>query len=687
MATFVCLVMTSSVSVVCSAVDTESGWGTATLIETTNLGGADDPQVAVDSSGNAMVVWSQYDGIRNNIWSNRYVVGSGWGIPQVVDNRDVSAWDPQIAIDDLGNAIAVWRQYEGTQMSVWSSRYVLGIGWGQAQTIEADDTSAVSSPQIAVDGSGNAIAVWHQWDGTCTSLYSNRYAVGVGWGGVQLVETDDTGHAENAQIAADDSGNAIAVWTLDDGSRIGIWSNRYVVGTGWEVPQPIEDDYSGDSHDPQVAVDGSGNAMAVWSQDDGTSHQDVWSNRYVVGTGWGEAQLVEFSDTVWAGVADVGVDDSGNAIAVWVEWDGNYGNVSSNRYVVGTGWGEVQRIESDELLTSSVRPQIAVDGSGNATAVWSDIKDWSYWNVSSNRYVVGMGWGTEQLIDSSDAGSVTPESPRVAVDESGGATVVWSQYDGTCLSIWANRYVVPDITPPSLSLVTPADGLTTETPVVTASGTTESGVSLVVNGISVAVESDGSFSCEIALLEGENTITTTATDASDNSATVSVSVTYVNPVRELEEELSDALEELIIVQDELSNALDELAVLLDELDGTQDELDSLEDDLETTKDDLDAIEEELDATKDELNTTQADLGSVEDELSATQDDLASAEEELSSTSDDLESVKSQNIALMVVLAIVAILAVVMSAMFMSLRKKIAGMDVKAADEEPPPPQS
>lgn len=46
--------------------------------------------------------------------------------------------------------------------------------WGTADTIEAGDGTA-STPQIAFDGSGNAIAVWYQHDGTYYSIYANRY--------------------------------------------------------------------------------------------------------------------------------------------------------------------------------------------------------------------------------------------------------------------------------------------------------------------------------------------------------------------------------------------------------------------------------------------------------------------------------------------------------------------------------
>ena len=42
------------------------------LIEDDNRGDALGQWVAVDSNGNAIVVWAQSDGTRLNIWSNRF---------------------------------------------------------------------------------------------------------------------------------------------------------------------------------------------------------------------------------------------------------------------------------------------------------------------------------------------------------------------------------------------------------------------------------------------------------------------------------------------------------------------------------------------------------------------------------------------------------------------------------------
>ena len=629
---FVCLALMSNVSVLCSATESETGWGVATLIETDSSGTADTPQVCVDDSGDVTAIWHQYDGTRYNIWSNRYVDGTGWGIATLVETDNMgSAFGPQIAVDGSGSVTAVWHQYDGTRDNIYANRYVVGTGWRSPTLIETDNTGSAYNADVAIDDSGNATAVWYQYDGTRYNIWSNRYVVGTGWDSAILIETDNNGSALNPKVAVDDSGNVTAVWFQWDGARNNIWSNRYVVGTGWGSAALIETD-SGTALEPRVAVDGLGDVTAVWHQSDGTRY-NIWSNKYVVSAGWGLATLIETDNAGHAQYPELAVDFSGDVTAVWHQSDGTRHNIWSNRYVDGTGWGVATLIETDDT-GAALYPQLATDASGDVTAVWTQ-SDGTRWNAWSNRYVDGTGWGTATLIETDNAGSAS--SPEVAVDSSGDVTAVWHQPDGIYNSIWSNRYLEPDVTPPTLSLDSPSDGFITERATVTVSGTTEPDAALSINGISVTVESDGSFSCVIALVEGENTITATVKDSSDNSAMFSVGVTYINPVAGLEEELDDALEDL-------NDALEELNAVQGGLNGTLDELDTLRDNLDAT------------------------------------------EEELIGTSDDLESLKSQILALIAVLAVVAILAVVMSVMSMSLRKKIAGMEVKAADDEPPPPQ-
>lgn len=80
-----------------------------------------------------------------------------------------NANNPRITVDSLGNAIAVWEQSDGTRENIWAN-WTVGGAWQNTELIEADNTSHADSPQVAVDAVGNFIAVWQQGG----NIWANR---------------------------------------------------------------------------------------------------------------------------------------------------------------------------------------------------------------------------------------------------------------------------------------------------------------------------------------------------------------------------------------------------------------------------------------------------------------------------------------------------------------------------------
>src|SRR5690606_40954147 len=106
-------------------------------------------------------------------------------------------------------------------------------------------------------------------------------------------------------------------------------ATRYVVGTGWEIATLIETDDTGAAESPQVAVDAKGNAIAVWQQSDGSSSY-IWASRYDIEEGWGTATLVD--DMSGVSSLQLGAARSGEAIAVWQQHDGSRYNIRASHY-------------------------------------------------------------------------------------------------------------------------------------------------------------------------------------------------------------------------------------------------------------------------------------------------------------------------------------------------------------------
>ncbi len=161
--------------------------------------------------------------------------------------------------------------------------------------IETDDAGSPYDPELAFDTHGNVLAVWSKTDGIRSNIWAKRYTAATNsWEAAVKIETDDTGNAYDPQIVTDASGNALAIWSQNDGYRLNIWSNRYIAeANSWSIPELIETNTSGHANNPQLAIDTAGNAVAIWSENRGI-HPQYWTNRYNTATGqWGTASLLD----------------------------------------------------------------------------------------------------------------------------------------------------------------------------------------------------------------------------------------------------------------------------------------------------------------------------------------------------------------------------------------------------------
>jgi len=414
----------------------DGSWGTAEVAENDATNHFDTPSLVLEDNGDAIVVWRSY-GTSYDIWANRYVSGSGWGTPELIETNANNAYNPHIAADGHGNAIAVWQQSDGTKVSIWANRYVAGSGWSTAELIEADDAGDTSNPRIAFDGSGNATAVWTQSDGVNINTVANRYTAGSGWGSAEIIDSENLGDVTtyDTWIAASANGDAIAVWRQSNGTLFNIWANRYDAASGlWGGAVKIENMDVNHTFSPRIAMDSSGNATAVFSYYDGSS-QRIYANRYVAGSGWSGAVPID-DNPGSTGYPWVSLDDNGNAVVIWQD---NGISIGANRYTAGSGWGTPELIDNQTGGLGEETSQVVGDAQGNAIAIWIQ-DDGTTYSVWSNRYVAGSGWKGAERIESDDTNPVYNFGvSSLAVNGRGQAMAVWRQTDSSD-SIWVNRF-------------------------------------------------------------------------------------------------------------------------------------------------------------------------------------------------------------------------------------------------------
>jgi hypothetical protein len=173
----------------------------------------------------------------------------------------------------------------------------------------------------------------------------------------------------------DPAGNAMAVWMESANGRPSIWGRRYDAATdSWGTAVTLESDDSIDMAQPRVAMDGQGNAAALWNDfvlpPAGPQPGTIYAAVFTASAGtWSLPFVVEHSDITCLATSGVSMSAAGQAVAVWSGCD------SSVQAASFTGPADVQLIDLGSLAASPAcavggAPDIAADPGGDAVAVW-----------------------------------------------------------------------------------------------------------------------------------------------------------------------------------------------------------------------------------------------------------------------------------------------------------------------------
>src|SRR5438874_586268 len=104
-----------------------------------------------------------------------------FGGPVDLSAAGQNAGEPQVAFDGSGNALAVWRRSNGTNFIVQSAFRPAGGAFGAPVDLSAAGQNAFQ-PQVAFDGAGNALAVWERSNGTNNIVQSSFRPAGGAFG-------------------------------------------------------------------------------------------------------------------------------------------------------------------------------------------------------------------------------------------------------------------------------------------------------------------------------------------------------------------------------------------------------------------------------------------------------------------------------------------------------------------------
>lgn len=305
----------------------QSGWSMPELFaDNTHPNGS--PKVAISENGTIVATWMTADDYRYNIWGRSYIPGSGWASAQMIETQTgYHSVFPQLAIDSAGSVIVVWSKENSSgypnRSDIWTNRYSVASGWGVAFKLEAEETFSAVYPIVKIDNSGNAIALWSQSINSAgRRAFAARYSVSTGWGSPFMIESAGS-YNDGFDISFDSEGNAVAAWRSWDGSNYSLKVATYSNLLGWAPETTIDGTVHPTSAAgyPLVAHVGNGSTNIVWTRHDGT-RTNSYSVPYLVESGFGQTVLIE---PLEGGNSDhmrmTGVGN-GQVVAAWIKPDG-----------------------------------------------------------------------------------------------------------------------------------------------------------------------------------------------------------------------------------------------------------------------------------------------------------------------------------------------------------------------------
>lgn len=305
---------------------------------------------------------------------------------------------------------------------------------GDPNPIAGSDSGA--TPKVAMNGLGDSATIFTKLSGGLKDVYGSFYSSVGGWSAPVSIESHGN-NAQSLQLAVDGSGNAFAAWTQfqttqKQRTRVNIFSP----GAG-APPDAIQLGATDCILDPlpKVGADDAGKGIVIYREKVSGGKASLYWSWATLASPWSTPALLESDDTGDVKSLDLFVAPDGKACAVWAQDVGGSQNIYSSRFD-GAAWSSPPDLIETNDDGIAQNPLVRGDGAGNYFALWQQKIDTdgngsinnNKFSLFASRFVAGPsgGWDLQPtLIELDDAGD--PSEHSLAVDSLGNAHAAWIQ--------------------------------------------------------------------------------------------------------------------------------------------------------------------------------------------------------------------------------------------------------------------
>ena len=412
------------------------------------------PAIAMNQAGECIVVWEDHRNSEWQIFAQRYnasgePVGANFRI-----NTESDAFDPATGMDQYGNFVVAWEDYQNSYVNIFAQRYNY-LNEPQGSNFKVHDDMGDRGhyfPSVAITPSGDFYIAWSDSRPdneyfVNSNIWCQRYdACGEPLGNNVRLNSENPDHLQSEpSISVDTMGSFVLAWTDHRNEGLSPSDDTDIFGLVHERPyhqelrnERVNQDeiaWGHQQNSPSCAGYGSKEVVTAWSD-----LRDLDWDIYAVRGPYGSEYKVneDISDGNWN--PSIAADDSGNFLVVWTDARNGYPkfDIYAQRFnSVDEPQGGNFRVNEEPLWCHQDWSSVDMNGGGDFVVVWED------WRLGSIPYVYGQRFndagepqGPNFKVNDQGVASGSHYYPDVAVDDFGNFVVAWQRYS----DIYAQMY-------------------------------------------------------------------------------------------------------------------------------------------------------------------------------------------------------------------------------------------------------
>jgi hypothetical protein len=426
-------------------------WGANGVSVSAAAGNQMNPVAEPDGAGGLTVVWNDLRSLTFGLYAQRL---DGTGAPLLATDGVPVILDPGVQsnswtiADGAGGCILLWNEKLASGYGIRTRHFASNGSPTGASTAVTSQTGSQIVDSAVPDGAGGAFVSWTRWTGTDYTAWAQHLDASLApqWTAGGLLLSPATGFNFGSSIIPDGSGGAIAAWSQQSGTADVYVQHLNAAGAPQWTAGGVGMAAGGPSTSTHLVPSSGGGVIVVF--DEPATPGGVFAQR-LDGSGtaqWG-ANPPQVLDHAGANstVPHAVTDGAGGAIVL-----ANYDSLDASNKVVAnmlqaqrvnaagvSQWGASGAVVCGVGALASVENLIS-DGAGGAIVAWSDARSGLYDIRAQRLDGTGAAQWTQNGVLLCGAANNQLVSDLIS-DGSGGAVLAWSDERSGVNDVYAQR--------------------------------------------------------------------------------------------------------------------------------------------------------------------------------------------------------------------------------------------------------